>query len=108
MDLTLELDTRYHERKNEKSHHQEKMPEASKLNSSHQQNSSSSSQKKQKNFQKWDKPHSSFLNKDFKLINSEKERIIKEDLCTYCGRKHSLEYCSKRPQTCFPARQNPE
>ncbi|MBW0484146.1 hypothetical protein O181_023861 [Austropuccinia psidii MF-1] len=28
MDITLELDTRYHEGKNEKSHHQEKMPEA--------------------------------------------------------------------------------
>ncbi|MBW0475418.1 hypothetical protein O181_015133 [Austropuccinia psidii MF-1] len=28
MDITLELDTRYHERKNEKSNHQEKKPEA--------------------------------------------------------------------------------
>ncbi|MBW0593398.1 hypothetical protein O181_133113 [Austropuccinia psidii MF-1] len=34
MDITLELDTRYHERQNEKSHHQEKKPEASKSNSS--------------------------------------------------------------------------
>ncbi|MBW0562000.1 hypothetical protein O181_101715 [Austropuccinia psidii MF-1] len=41
MDITLELDTRYHERQNEKSHHQEKKPEASKSNSSHPQNSSS-------------------------------------------------------------------
>ena len=31
MDVTLELDTRYHERQNEKSHHQEKKPEASKF-----------------------------------------------------------------------------
>ncbi|MBW0555529.1 hypothetical protein O181_095244 [Austropuccinia psidii MF-1] len=30
MDITLELDTRYHERQNEKSHHQEKKPEDSK------------------------------------------------------------------------------
>ncbi|MBW0510505.1 hypothetical protein O181_050220 [Austropuccinia psidii MF-1] len=53
MDMTLELDTRYHERQNEKSHHQEKKPEASKPNSSR------SSQNKKKNFQKRDKPHSS-------------------------------------------------
>ncbi|MBW0518384.1 hypothetical protein O181_058099 [Austropuccinia psidii MF-1] len=97
MDITLELDTRYHERQKEKSHHQEKNPEASKSNSSHPQNSSTSSQKK-KNFQKRDKPHSSLFNKDFKLMNSEKERIIKEGLCTYCGGKHSLESCLKRPQ----------
>ncbi|MBW0470420.1 hypothetical protein O181_010135 [Austropuccinia psidii MF-1] len=98
MDVTPELDTRYHERQKEKSDHQEKNPEASKANSSHLQNSSSSSQKKKKNFQKRDKPHSSLLNKDFKLINSEKEMRIKEGLCTYCGGKHSLEPCFKMPQ----------
>ncbi|MBW0473687.1 hypothetical protein O181_013402 [Austropuccinia psidii MF-1] len=49
IDITMELDTRYHERKNEKSHHQEQKPEASRSNSS------SSSQKK-KNFQKRDNP----------------------------------------------------
>ncbi|MBW0473030.1 hypothetical protein O181_012745 [Austropuccinia psidii MF-1] len=92
MDITLELDTRYHERQNEKSHHQEKNPEASKSDYSHPQSSSSSSQKKKK------KPHSSLLNKYFKLINSEKERRIKEGLCTYCGGKHSLDSCFKRPQ----------
>ncbi|MBW0492656.1 hypothetical protein O181_032371 [Austropuccinia psidii MF-1] len=99
MDVTLELDTRYHERQKEKNHHQEKKPEASKSSSSHHQNSSSSSHKK-KNFhaQKRDKPHSSLLNKDFKLKGSEKERRIKEGLCTYCGGKHSLESCFKRPQ----------
>ncbi|MBW0499238.1 hypothetical protein O181_038953 [Austropuccinia psidii MF-1] len=70
MDVTLELDTRYHERKKEKCHHQERKPEASKSNSSPPQNSSRSSQKK-KNFQKRGKPHSSLFNKDFKqgLIN---------------------------------------
>ncbi|MBW0465519.1 hypothetical protein O181_005234 [Austropuccinia psidii MF-1] len=41
MDITLELDTGYHERQNEKSHHQEKKPEASKSNSSHPESSSS-------------------------------------------------------------------
>ncbi|MBW0479084.1 hypothetical protein O181_018799 [Austropuccinia psidii MF-1] len=78
MDIKLELGTRYHERQ------KEKRPEASKSNSSHPQNSSTLSQKK-KNFQKRDKPSSSLLNKDFKLMNSEKERRIKEGLCTYCG-----------------------
>ncbi|MBW0557548.1 hypothetical protein O181_097263 [Austropuccinia psidii MF-1] len=84
-------------RQNEKSHHPEKKPEASKSNSSHPQSSSSSSQKKE-NFQKRDKPHSFLLNNDFKLMNSEKERRIKQGLCTYCGGKHSLESCFKRPQ----------
>ncbi|MBW0488600.1 hypothetical protein O181_028315 [Austropuccinia psidii MF-1] len=37
---------RYHERQKEKSHHQEKNPEASKSNSPHPQSSSSSNQKK--------------------------------------------------------------
>ncbi|MBW0475198.1 hypothetical protein O181_014913 [Austropuccinia psidii MF-1] len=92
IDITLELDTRYHERQKEKN------PEALKSNSSHPQNSSSPSHKKQKNFQKRDKPHSSLLNKDFKSMNSEKGRRIKEGLCTYCGGKNSLESCFKRPQ----------
>ncbi|MBW0500387.1 hypothetical protein O181_040102 [Austropuccinia psidii MF-1] len=97
MDITLELDTRYHEGQNEKIHHQEKKPEASKSNSSNPQNSSISSRKK-KNFQKRDKPHPSLLNKDFNLMNSEKERRIKQVLYTYCVGKHSLESCFKRPQ----------
>ncbi|MBW0568660.1 hypothetical protein O181_108375 [Austropuccinia psidii MF-1] len=99
MDISLELDTRNHENQKEKKYHQERKPEASKSNSSHHQNSSSSSHKK-KNFhsQKWDKPHSSLLNKDLKLKGSEKERRIKEALCTYCGGNHSLESCVKRPQ----------
>ncbi|MBW0554882.1 hypothetical protein O181_094597 [Austropuccinia psidii MF-1] len=84
MNITLELDTRYHERENEKSNHQEKKSEASKSNSSDPPNSSSSSQRKKKNFQKLDKPHSSLLNKYFKFMNSEKEGRIKEGLCTYC------------------------
>ncbi|MBW0491601.1 hypothetical protein O181_031316 [Austropuccinia psidii MF-1] len=98
MDITLELDTRYHKRQKEKSHHQEKKPETAKSNYSQPQNSSSSSQKKKKSFQKRDKPHSSLLNKDFKLMNSGKERRIKKGLCTYCGGKHSLESYFKIPQ----------
>ncbi|MBW0505950.1 hypothetical protein O181_045665 [Austropuccinia psidii MF-1] len=84
MYITLELDTRYHERQKEKSHHQEKNPEVSKSYSSHFKISSNSDQKKKNNFQKRDQPHSSLLNKDFKLMNSEKERRIKEGLCSYC------------------------
>ncbi|MBW0532641.1 hypothetical protein O181_072356 [Austropuccinia psidii MF-1] len=99
MDSSLELDTMYHERQKEKNDNQEKKPEASKSNSSHHQNSSSSSHKKN-NFhsQKRDKPHSSLLNKDFKLKGSKKERRIQEGLCTYCGGKHSIESCFERPQ----------
>ncbi|MBW0524140.1 hypothetical protein O181_063855 [Austropuccinia psidii MF-1] len=98
IDVTPELDTRYHERQKQNSHHQEKKPETLKSISSHPQNSSSSSHKKKKNFQKRDTPHSSLLNKDLQLMNFEKERRIKEGLCTYCGGKHSLESCLRRPQ----------
>ncbi|MBW0592640.1 hypothetical protein O181_132355 [Austropuccinia psidii MF-1] len=99
MDVSLELDTRFHERPKKENHHQEKKPEASNSNSSHHQISSSSSHKKI-NFhsQKQEKPHFSLLNKDFKLKGSEKERRIKEGLCNYCGGKHSIESCVKRPQ----------
>ncbi|MBW0552436.1 hypothetical protein O181_092151 [Austropuccinia psidii MF-1] len=69
MDVTLELDTRSHERQKEKSHYQDKKPETSNSNSSDPQASSSSRNKKKK-----DKPHASLLKKDFKLLNSEKER----------------------------------
>ncbi|MBW0574666.1 hypothetical protein O181_114381 [Austropuccinia psidii MF-1] len=87
MDVSLELDTRYNERQKEKN------AEASKSNSS-----SSSHKKKNFHSQKQDKPHSSLLNKDFKLKGSEKERRITEGLSTYCGGKHSIESCFKRPQ----------
>ncbi|MBW0591030.1 hypothetical protein O181_130745 [Austropuccinia psidii MF-1] len=97
MEVTLKLDNRYHERQKEKNHYQEKKPETPRSSTSHPQSSSSSSHKK-KSFQKRDKPHSSLLNKYFKLMNSEKERRIKEGLCTYCGGKHSLASCIQRPQ----------
>ncbi|MBW0493036.1 hypothetical protein O181_032751 [Austropuccinia psidii MF-1] len=98
MDVTLKPDTRYHKRQKEKGHFQEKKSEASNSNSSLPHNSLSSNQKK-KNFQKRDKLHSSFLNKYFKFMDSEKERRIKESLCYYCGVKHSLEFCFKICQT---------
>ncbi|MBW0574171.1 hypothetical protein O181_113886 [Austropuccinia psidii MF-1] len=87
MDITLELDTRYHERQKEKGSHQEKKPPISGSNSSKPPQSSSSKKpyhkknKKGKNFQvSKDKPHAALLNKDNKLIGSEKERRIKEGL----------------------------
>ncbi|MBW0481964.1 hypothetical protein O181_021679 [Austropuccinia psidii MF-1] len=99
MDVTLEPDTRYQERKKEKNHHEEKNTEASNSSFSHNQNSWNSSHKKE-NFivQKRDKPHYSILDQDHKMMGSEKERRIKEGLHTYCGGKHSLEACFKRPQ----------
>ncbi|MBW0490989.1 hypothetical protein O181_030704 [Austropuccinia psidii MF-1] len=81
LDITLELDTRYHDRQKEKSHNQEKNPEASMSNSSHPKSSSTSN--KRKNFKRREMPYSSLLNKDFKFMNSEKERRIKEGLCMY-------------------------
>ncbi|MBW0486899.1 hypothetical protein O181_026614 [Austropuccinia psidii MF-1] len=99
MDITLELDTRYHERQKEKGSHQEKKPPISGSNSSKPPQSSSSKKpyhrknKKGKNFQvSKDKPHAALLNKDNKLIGSEKERRIKEGLCifTIYGRKPSF------------------
>ncbi|MBW0496869.1 hypothetical protein O181_036584 [Austropuccinia psidii MF-1] len=105
MDITLELDTRYHERQKEKGSHQEKKPPVTGSNSSRPPQDSSSRRphhkknKKGKQFQaSKDKPHSVLLNKDHKLISSEKERRIKEGLCTYCGGKHPIEKCFKRPQ----------
>ncbi|MBW0461215.1 hypothetical protein O181_000930 [Austropuccinia psidii MF-1] len=100
MDITLEVGTRYHERQRKRNNLKEKKPEASKSVSSHSKNSSSSNQKRKKNshFQKRDKPHSSLLNKDFKLMGSEKERRVKKGFCAYFCGKNSLEACFKRPQ----------
>ncbi|MBW0482589.1 hypothetical protein O181_022304 [Austropuccinia psidii MF-1] len=99
MDFTLELDTRYHKRQKEKNNSQEKKTEASNSSSSHYKSPSSSSHKK-KNFRvrKRYKPHSSLLNRDHKLMGSEKERRINDKLWAYCGWKHSLEACIISPQ----------
>ncbi|MBW0540346.1 hypothetical protein O181_080061 [Austropuccinia psidii MF-1] len=62
-----------------------------------------------------DKTHAALLNKDNKLINPEKGRRIKESLCTYCGKKQTIEKCFKRPQNrpesskaSLARRENPE
>ncbi|MBW0465811.1 hypothetical protein O181_005526 [Austropuccinia psidii MF-1] len=77
MDITLELDTRYHERQKEKGSHKEKKPLISGSNSSTPPQSSSSKKphhrknKKGKNFQvSKDKPHAAILTNDSKLIGS--------------------------------------
>ncbi|MBW0538713.1 hypothetical protein O181_078428 [Austropuccinia psidii MF-1] len=104
MDITLELDTRYHERHKEKGSHQEKKPPVNGSNSSRPPQDSSSKRphhknRKGKQFQvSKDNPHSALINKDNKLISSEKERRIKEGLCTYCGGKNPIETGFKRPQ----------
>ncbi|MBW0574105.1 hypothetical protein O181_113820 [Austropuccinia psidii MF-1] len=105
MDVTLELETRYHERQKEEGGKQEKKPPATGSNQSRPPQNSSSKRphqkknKKGKQFQSSkDKPHAALLNKDNKLISSEKERRIKEGLCTYCGGKNPIEKCFKRPQ----------
>ncbi|MBW0493936.1 hypothetical protein O181_033651 [Austropuccinia psidii MF-1] len=105
MDITLELDNRYHERQKEKGINQEKKPPVTGSNFSKPPQDSSSKKlhhKKNKKGNKFqvskNKPHSALLNKDNKLIGSEKERRIKEGLCTYCGGKHPIEKFFKRPQ----------
>ncbi|MBW0568097.1 hypothetical protein O181_107812 [Austropuccinia psidii MF-1] len=104
MDITLELDTRYHERQKEKGSHQEKKPPISGANSSKPPQSSSSKKpyhrnnKKGKNFQvSKDKPHAALPTKDNKSIGSEKDRRSKEVLCNYFGGKKPFEKCFKRP-----------
>ncbi|MBW0511906.1 hypothetical protein O181_051621 [Austropuccinia psidii MF-1] len=98
MDITLELDTRYHERQEEKGIHQEKKHPVSGSNSTRTSQESSSKRPHHKKNKKGkqlktskDKPHSALLNKDNKLIGSEKERRIKEGLCNSCGGKHPIE-----------------
>ncbi|MBW0536749.1 hypothetical protein O181_076464 [Austropuccinia psidii MF-1] len=100
MEITKELNTRYHERQKEKNKSQEERTEVSKSSSSNPQNSSSSRHKMKKkyHFKKRDKPHSSLFNKDHKLMGSEKERILKEGFCAYCGGNDNIEDCVKRPQ----------
>ncbi|MBW0466832.1 hypothetical protein O181_006547 [Austropuccinia psidii MF-1] len=103
--ITLELDTRYHERQKKKGSHQEKKPPVTESNSSKPPQDSSSKKpchKKSKKgnnlqFSKY-KPHYSLLNKDNKLIHSEKGRRINGGLCTYCGGKHPIQKFSKGPQ----------
>ncbi|MBW0479863.1 hypothetical protein O181_019578 [Austropuccinia psidii MF-1] len=105
MDITLELDTRYHEGQKEKGSHQENNPPVTGSNFSRPPKDSYSKtphhkkNKKGKQFQaSKEKPHSSLINKENKLISSEKERRIKEGLCNHCGGKNPIEKCLKKPQ----------
>ncbi|MBW0497806.1 hypothetical protein O181_037521 [Austropuccinia psidii MF-1] len=77
MNITLELDTRYHETQKEKGSNQEKKPPVTRSNFSRPPQDSSSKRpyhqknKKGKKYQaSKDKPHSALLNKDNKLIGS--------------------------------------
>ncbi|MBW0498349.1 hypothetical protein O181_038064 [Austropuccinia psidii MF-1] len=118
MYINLELDTRYHESQKEKGNHQEKKSPVNRCNSfrpsqdSSTKNPHHNKSKKGKNFQvSKDKPHDSLLNKENKLIGSEKGRRIKEVLCTHCGGRHPIKKCFKRPQNrpgssrCFSRKQ---
>ncbi|MBW0547371.1 hypothetical protein O181_087086 [Austropuccinia psidii MF-1] len=105
MDITLNLGTRYNERQKEKGIHQEKNPPVTGSNSYSPPQDSSSKKphhnrsKKRKNSQvSKDELHVALLNKDNKLIGSEKERSIKESLCIHCGGKNQIEKCFKKPQ----------
>ncbi|MBW0467165.1 hypothetical protein O181_006880 [Austropuccinia psidii MF-1] len=105
MDITLELHTTYHERQEEKGSHQAKNASVTGFNFSRTPQESSSKRphhkknKKGKKFQgSKDNPHSALLDKNNKLIGSEKEMRIKEGICTYCGGKDRIEKCFKKPQ----------
>ncbi|MBW0479554.1 hypothetical protein O181_019269 [Austropuccinia psidii MF-1] len=97
MDITLKLDTRYHARQREKGGNQEKKPLVTGSNPSRPPQCSSSERSHHKKNKKGKKsqasnkkPHASLLNKDNKVIGSEKKRRIKEGLCTYCGGKYPI------------------
>ncbi|MBW0514056.1 hypothetical protein O181_053771 [Austropuccinia psidii MF-1] len=105
IDVTLELDTRYHETHKEKGGNKEKKPPVSGSNPSRPPKGSSLKRphpKKNKKGKKLqaskNKPHATLLNNDHKIIGSEKGRRIKEGLLTYCGEKHPIAKCLKRPQ----------
>ncbi|MBW0491207.1 hypothetical protein O181_030922 [Austropuccinia psidii MF-1] len=91
MDVTLELDTRYHEWQKGKGGNKEKKPPVNESNPSRPPQNSFPKRPHQKKNKKGKqlqssktKPHAALLNKDNMLIGSEKERSIKEGLCTYC------------------------
>ncbi|MBW0503718.1 hypothetical protein O181_043433 [Austropuccinia psidii MF-1] len=97
MDINLELDIRYYERQKKRGSHQEKKLPISGSNSSMPPQNSSSKRpfhrknKKVKNFQvSKDKPCAALLTKDKKSIGFEKERSIKEGLCTSFGGKNPI------------------
>ncbi|MBW0465989.1 hypothetical protein O181_005704 [Austropuccinia psidii MF-1] len=105
MNIDLELGTRYHERQKEKGIKEEKKPPVTGYNSfrppqySLSKNPHHKKDKKGKNFQvSKDRLHADILNKDSKLIVSEKDKRIKAGLNTYCGGKNPIERFFKTPQ----------
>ncbi|MBW0479475.1 hypothetical protein O181_019190 [Austropuccinia psidii MF-1] len=105
MDITLDLDTRYHGRQKEKDVNKEKKPPFTGSNPSRFSQGSSSKRphhkrnKKGKQFQaSKDKHDAALLNRDNSLIGSEEERRIKSGLCAYCCAKTPIETCFMRPQ----------
>ncbi|MBW0534183.1 hypothetical protein O181_073898 [Austropuccinia psidii MF-1] len=85
MEITFELDKRYHERQKEKGSHQDKKPPLIQSNASRLPQDSSSKRphhkksKKGKNFQvSKDRPHASLLNKDNKLIGAKRRGGLKK------------------------------
>ncbi|MBW0468051.1 hypothetical protein O181_007766 [Austropuccinia psidii MF-1] len=104
MGITLQLDTRYHERKKEKGSNKEKTPPVIGSNSFRPCKDSSSKKNHHKNSKKGkniqvskDKLNSSILNKKNNSIGSEKEKRIKEVSFTYCDGKHPIEKLFKGP-----------
>ncbi|MBW0538308.1 hypothetical protein O181_078023 [Austropuccinia psidii MF-1] len=104
MDIVLELETRDHERQKEKAGNQEKKSPVNGSNFSKPLEGSSSKKPHHKKNKKGKqsqaskgKAYASPLNKDYKLIGSEKERRIKEALCSYCGGKNTIGTFFKRP-----------
>ncbi|MBW0464534.1 hypothetical protein O181_004249 [Austropuccinia psidii MF-1] len=76
-DMTLELDTRYHEKQKEKGSHQEKKPQVTSPNSFRPLQASSFTKPHQKK-NKGKYFHVALLNEDNTLIHSKQNRMIKE------------------------------
>ncbi|MBW0569635.1 hypothetical protein O181_109350 [Austropuccinia psidii MF-1] len=105
MDITLELDTRYHDRQKKNSGNKEKKPSVTGSDVSRSPQDSYSKRPHHKNNKKGkqfqiskDKPHAAFVNEGNKLIGSENARRVKAGLCTYCGGNNPIEKCLKIPQ----------
>ncbi|MBW0484404.1 hypothetical protein O181_024119 [Austropuccinia psidii MF-1] len=102
MEITLELDTRYHERQKEKGSHKEKKPEISGSNSSKPPQSSSSKKlyhrknNKGKNFQvSKDKPHASLLTKDKNKLVMKRRGVLKKAYALIVVASTQLKHASR-------------
>ncbi|MBW0500281.1 hypothetical protein O181_039996 [Austropuccinia psidii MF-1] len=113
MDISLKLDTRYHERQKEKCGNQEKKPPVSSSSFFRPPHNPSimnphQKEKKAKNLQVLkDKPHYFLLNKDKSLIGSENDKHLKQALCTYFGGYYRIAKLFNRtgPSSGFPRKQ---